>query len=278
MILFYTGKTRLVESEVMSEEQYEFAEEALVSRLQTMREAECGARSLLPNTTSPTNKRDSMDDVYEHPVSSEHQAAYNEWIQYCMTVKVGKAYPKFKKEGLISVGAIEYGIVEERGADLKASHPFKQCNLADFFDNTGYFNLVNFLQFNKQVFPYLYKLACCLASLRTNEVGCERFFSIAGYVSNPRRTSLKVHHYESIAMLKRNMQQVYINEQWVVNRYMEKERSKDWNEIDTANDNLVASLEQEIYDNDLGITTMAQVEDCSNFEGDSDTEDEEEST
>jgi hAT family C-terminal dimerisation region len=264
----------------MSEEQYEYAEEALVSRLQTMREAECGARSLLPGSAGGDDKH-SMDDVYDQPVSSEHQAAYNEWINYCMTVKVGKAYPKFKKEGLISIGAIEYGIVEERGADLKASHPFKQCNIADFFDDTGYFNLINFLQFNQRVFPYIYKLACCLASLRTNEVGCERFFSIAGYVSNPRRTRLNVRHYETIATLKRNMQQVYINEDWVVNRYMEKVRNKDWNDNETADDNLVASLEQEIYDNELGITTMAveHIDDSdSGSSSNSDTEDEDEGT
>jgi hypothetical protein len=98
----------------------------------------------------------------------------------------------FRKEGLVQIGGISFGVVEERGDDMEASHPFKTCNLADFIDKTGYFDLVNFVGFNSQSFPFIYKLACCLAALRTNEVGCECFFSIAGYVSNPRRTRLKV--------------------------------------------------------------------------------------
>jgi hypothetical protein len=68
-------------------------------------------------------------------------------------------------------------------ADSK--HPFKKCNLLDFINEMGYFDLVKFVGFNQQSFPFIYKFSCCLAALRTNEVVCERFFSIAGYVSNP---------------------------------------------------------------------------------------------
>jgi hypothetical protein len=57
-----------------------------------------------------------------------------------------------------------------------------------------------------------------------NKVGCERFFSIAGYVSNPKRTRLKVQHYEAIAILKRNMQQLFIDEDWVVQQYMQMKK------------------------------------------------------
>jgi hAT family C-terminal dimerisation region len=119
---------------------------------------------------------------------------------------------------------------------------------------------VKFAAYNNKTFPYIYKLVCCLASLRTNEVGCERFFSIAGYVSNPRRSSLKVHHYESIAMLKRNMQQVYIDEDWVVKQFVMKEKDKDWSETDRRSDEMVAALEQELYASDLGVTLEAEVE------------------
>jgi hypothetical protein len=76
-----------------------------------------------------------------------------------------------KKEGLVKIGEIRFGVVQERGEDLDASHPFKKCNLADFIDKTGYFDLVKFVGFNHQAFPFIYKLACCLAALRTNKVG-----------------------------------------------------------------------------------------------------------
>ena len=238
----------------MTEEQYSAAEEDLIARLQTMREAQCGARAIPSGSDGrPDDGVDDLDDIFEIPISSERAAAKNEWIHYCRIVKGRRHFPKLlKREGLVSIGDIEFGVVEECGEDLQATHPFKRCNLADFIDKTGYFNLVKFLEFNKKSFPYIYKLGCCLASLRTNEVGCERFFSIAGYVSNPRRSSLKVHHYESIAMLKRNMHQVYIDEDWVVKQYEMKEKDKDWNETDRKSDEMVAALERELYEYDLG--------------------------
>jgi hypothetical protein len=236
----------------MTDIQYTHAEDDLVQRLQTMREAELGSRALIPKSAG-SDDNDSNDDVYEQPVSSEHQAAYNEWLQYCRIVKHSRKYPKkYKKEGLMEMGEIQIGIPEEPGEDLEASAPFKRCNLADYI-HCGYFDLVAFLGYNQESFPYLYKLACCLAALRTNEVGCERFFSIAGYVSNPRRTRLNVHHYETIAMLKRNLQKIYVDEDWVVKQYMELEKSKGWNEMDTRNDKLVSDLEQELFAQDLGV-------------------------
>jgi hypothetical protein len=262
-----TGKKRLIGSKVMTDEQYVKAQEDLVDRLQTMREAESGSRALIPKATAAG---DPNDDVYEQPVSSEQQAAYNEWVQYCRIVKCGRNFPKsYKNEGLLVIGQIRLGIVEERGEDLEASQPFKRCNLADFIDKTGYFDLVKFLAFNEKSFPYIYKLGCCLAALRTNEVGCERFFSIAGYVSNPRRTRLKVHHYESIAMLKRNMQQIYVDEDWVVEQYMALEKSKGWDAMDTHNDQLVVALERELHADELGVS----VDTLPNTGGDDDAMD-----
>jgi hypothetical protein len=190
-------------------------------------------------------------------------------------VKKSKYFPKkLKKEGLVEIGDIRFGIVEERGEDLDASQPFKKCNLADFIDETGYFDLVKFVGFNQQSFPFIYKLSCCLAALRTNEVGCERFLSIAGYVSNPRRTSLKVKHYESLAMLKMNMRHIYIDEDWVVQQYLSMEKNKEWDDLETMNDEKVAELELLWYATDRGIPIHElqqfeeQEEDNNNIEAD----------
>jgi hAT family C-terminal dimerisation region len=223
-----------------------------------MRENESGTRSLMPKAVISDENKDILDDEYDRPISSEHQAAYNEWVQYCQIVKQSMHFPKvFKAEGLVAIGTIKFGIVQERGCDMEASHPFKKCNLADFIDGKGYFDLVKFIGFNRQSFPFIYRLACCLAAMRMNEVGCERFFSVAGYVSNPRRTRLKVRHYEALAMLKQNMQRIYIDEDWVVEQYMTKEKDKGWDTMDEQNDQLVAALEAELYANDLGISVEA---------------------
>jgi hypothetical protein len=93
-------------------------------------------------------------------------------------------------------------------------------------------------------------------------LGCERFFSIASYVSNPRQTQLKVKHYEAMEMLKRNMQQIYINEDWVVEQYQHMEKTKGWELMETQNDQLVGDLEAELYAEDIGVPVEAlQLED-----------------
>ena len=148
---------------------------------------------------------------------------------------------------------IKIGTVEEKGDDIRASRPFIQCNLADFMSEGGHFNLVHFFSLQKDSYPYIYKLVVCMASIRTNEVGCERFFSSAGYVSDPRRTSLKVRNYEAIAMLKRNMQNVYVNEEWVVQQYLEREKTKNWDKNQTADDKAMYELERDILVDQLGV-------------------------
>jgi hypothetical protein len=258
--LFFPGKKRILKWRVMTNDQYNTAEMELVARLQSMREAEVGAALVVPkaSTSNEDDVDDSLDDEYDQPISSEHQAAMNEWQAYQRVVKYGKFFPKkYKKEGLLELGDIRFGVVLERGEDIEASHPFKKCNLADFIDGRGYFDLVKFIGFNRQSFPFIYRLACCLASMRVNEVGCERFFSIAGYVSNPRRTSLKVRHYEALAMLKLNIQKIYVDEEWVVQQYMHMEKNKAWDAMEAQEDALVAELELEDYADDRGVTVEA---------------------
>jgi hypothetical protein len=144
--------------------------------------------------------------------------------------------------------------VLERGEDIKASPPFITCNLADYISDEGHFDLVTFLQLQEKVFPTLYKLAVCLAAIRTNEVGCERFFSIAGYVSCPRRTSLKVRNYECLASLKANIRNVYIDQQWVVDQYLLLEKKKSWAHLDSEDDMLVLKLEREMLAESMGVS------------------------
>ena len=242
----------------MTDRQYDNAEADLIGRVQAMHEAECGARSLVPKETSSNEVMDDHDDVYDAPPSSEYQAAIEEFYNYCRIVKNKPKYPrKYKKEGLITIGTIQLGMVEQPGDDLDANYPFVKCNLAEFIDENAYFDLIKFLDRNKKTFPYLYKLGCCLASLKTNEVGCERFFSQAGYVSNPRRTRLNVKNYGAMAMLKRNMQHVYIDEDWVVQQYLSLEKSKGWDAGETSQDNLVIALERELYAEEVGVNVAS---------------------
>jgi sensor histidine kinase YesM len=71
--------------------------------------------------------------------------------------------------------------------------------------------------------------------------------------TSEKRTQLHVRNYESLAMLLRNMNKVYINEEWVVKRYMELQKSKDWDQLKDRNDLLVLQLEREIYAENQGV-------------------------
>ena len=52
------------------------------------------------------------------------------------------------------------------------------------------------------------------------EVRCERFFSLAGYISAARRTRIGVRTYERIALLSSTLQKVYIDVDWVAKEYL----------------------------------------------------------
>ena len=186
-------------------------------------------------------------------LSSECERARDEFRIYCNIVKPMKHSPKSYIGTTLKLGTIVMGKVGERGEDIKASAPFITCNLADYIGDDGCFDLVSFLQLQQKVFPTIYKLSVCLASIRTNEVGCERFFSIAGYVSCPRRTSLKVRNYECLATLKANIQNVYIDQQWVVDQYLLMESKKSWANLDSEDDMLVLKLEQEMLAESMGV-------------------------
>ena len=60
------------------------------------------------------------------------------------------------------------------------------------------------------------------------EVGCERFFGLAGYVSSPRRTRLGVRTYERLAMLASIVQNVFIDNEWVAKEYLRRCKNGSW--------------------------------------------------
>jgi hAT family C-terminal dimerisation region len=251
----------------MTEQQYANAKDELIGRMQLMRERECGRVEPIV-LSGGSEDEDSLDDPIVPMLSSEREKARSEYSDYCNIVKPRKHVPRSYTGSTLQLGSIQMGKVATRGDSIKASSPFITCNLADYIDDLGHFDLVAFLDLQNQCFPILYKLAVCLASVRTNEVGCERFFSTAGYVSCPRRTSLKVRNYECLATLKANMQHVFIDERWVVDKYMAMERNRSWDNLDTVDDMNVLTLEREIFAESLGVNpeTLPSVNDIESFE------------
>jgi hAT family C-terminal dimerisation region len=227
-----TGMNRITDAGLMTDDQYRHAEEDLIGRLQIMREREVGNVEPLVLSSDGSGDEDSLDDPIVRSYSSERERAKDEFRMYCNIVKARKYCPRTFIGNTLQLGSIQMGKVGAKGDDIRASAPFTSCNLSDFIGDDGRFDLVSFFQLQKECFPTLYKLAVCLASIRTNEVGCERFFSTAGYISCPRRTSLKVRNYECLATLKANMQHVFIDENWVVDKYLAMEHDKSFSDLD----------------------------------------------
>ena len=61
----------------------------------------------------------------------------------------------------------------------------------------------------------------------------ERFFGLSGYISSPRRSRLGVHTYERVAMLASIIQNVYIDNDWVAQQYIERGKRGSWKKENT---------------------------------------------
>src|SRR5210317_1890960 len=123
--------------------------------------------------------------------------------------------------------SISVGPVVDRGENLPSGR-----NLAEYFDHRGYMRLIDLFRAHKKAMPTLWIIIQCRASARCAEVGCERFFSLSGYVSAPRRTRLKVKTYERLAMLASIIPKMYIDLQWVAKEYLRRCEEGAWKKDD----------------------------------------------
>jgi hypothetical protein len=63
--------------------------------------------------------------------------------------------------------------------------------------------------------------------------------------------------------LKANLRHIFIDEQWVVEKYLLMEKMKSWKEFDTEDDMRVLTLEREIYAESHGVSyeTLSPISD-----------------
>jgi hypothetical protein len=99
--------------------------------------------------------------------------------------------------------------VEKRGENLPSGK-----NIADYLDKKGRMNLLTFFKDHEIRFPTLFVIVQREVSRRVVEVGCERFFGLSGYISQPRRSMLGVRNYERIALLSFILRH-FIDANWV---------------------------------------------------------------
>ncbi len=113
--------------------------------------------------------------------------------------------------------------VEENGKDLPSGK-----NLGNYVDSKRRMDVLQFYQDHKKKIPNLWIIVQQEAARRIVEVGCERFFGLSGYVLGPRQTNLGVRTYERLAMLISIVQNVFIDNNWVANEYLERCKKGKW--------------------------------------------------
>jgi hypothetical protein len=146
------------------------------------------------------------------------------------------------------------GPVEENGKDLPSGK-----NLGNYVDTKGRMDVLQFYKDHKKDLPNLWIIVQREAARRVVEVGCERFFGLSGYVSGPRRTKLRVRTYECLAMLTSIVQNVFIDDNWVANEYLNRCKKGKWTK--QGNDDALKcwNLERIINAEEMGVETPVEM-------------------
>ena len=116
------------------------------------------------------------------------------------------------------------------------------------------------------MFPKLRLLGLKRAAGDNVEVNCERFFSLAGYVSHPARSRMKSSTYERLVLLPAVMDALYVDENAVVEEYIRRRSAKDWDEIESEEDEAFMLLEREIAEEE-GCESNSDSDDSGDEDG-----------
>lgn len=248
----------IVGSGLMSSTQYTNARKSLLYMMQDYLDAKeqpCNGVNV-----NDSDSEDSRDGTIPNTENLNFTKANTELIAFEKFKRV-KYHPVFSCAGKIFAKVyaehedeegnpvkreIFMGSKGKRGTDL----PSKK-NLADYIDSNGRCDVLSFFADHKRQFPTLFIIAQRMASRRVVEVGCERFFSLSGYVSAARRTRLGVRTYERLSMLTSNINSVYVDPEMAAKEYLRRCKSGLWKK-EFAEDalkswNLERTIEAELF-------------------------------
>ena len=236
------GRKSMVDSGLMTDTQENNARAGILAEIKRLYEKDCAPTAI----DFSDNDEDSELEMIGKHTSRAFNKAKDEFDEFEMQCKVKRVLPKIqenKSRVLSGLGSreIRLGQVETPGANLPSGK-----NLANYVDKKGRFKMVDFFEDHKESFPKLRLLALKRAAGDNVEVNCERFFSLAGYVSHPARSRMKSSTYERLAVLPAIMDVLYIDENAVVDEYIRRRKANDWNEIESEEDEAFLLLEREI--------------------------------
>ena len=231
-------KPLIVESELMSASQYDYARKALMKRIHDYYDH---TNPMLFDNDDESST-DSLDGDVPKIENENYRKAVSELTSY-EQYKRNKYHPTMDEDGSLGVGkfTLYRGKVTKRGKDLPSGK-----NLADYIDGQGRLDVLRFTGDHRSFFSAIAAIAQCEASRQTEEVGCERFFGLSGYVSSSRRSRLGVSNYERIALLADILQKIYIDPRDIAHEYLNRCKAGAWKKENTVESLRCFNLERVI--------------------------------
>jgi hypothetical protein len=133
----------------------------------------------IAHTIRRTSEEDN--DSYNHAKSELERFERFKKVRYLPTLKFDRCLSAVNENGVdVEIGV---GPIEKRGENLPSGK-----NIADYLDKKGQMNLLTFFKDHEIRFPTLFVIVQREVSRRVVEVGCEKFFGLSGYISQPRRS------------------------------------------------------------------------------------------
>jgi hypothetical protein len=243
----YQSKKRMIDAGLCTEDQYRYGIEELMDRLSQHYARQTSAEAA--NTIEPTHKYDKVRlDGRSTPLkqAQEEYDLYTDYMvhAYLPVMKPSLVLGAYTEDGdLRDVPLYQIGAVVKRGKNLPS-----KFNHANYVDDKGHYNLVQYLEDHRAIFPGIYEVGIGqLCPHITTEVDCESLFSEAGFVAEPRRASTNNRLYERLVITKHRLGRIYCDIELVKELYMKRWRNNDWDEKEERDAAEFLEIEKEIH-------------------------------
>ena len=141
----------------------------------------------------------------------------------------------------------ELGPVLEKGDDFYVCGSTR-LNHADYMDGKGYFDICQFYEDTKFLYPGLANTFLGkLGHHSCQEADCETLFSMSGYKSDPRRLMALIRTYERLVIASHRMHRFHIRDKVVIEEYMKRYKNNYWDEKECRYDKEFLKVEEEIW-------------------------------
>ena len=124
----------------------------------------------------------------------------------------------------------------------------KKLNHADFILPCGYFDICQFYEATRFLYPGLANTFLGkLGHHSCQEADCETLFSMSGYKSEARRLNSLCRTYERLVIASHRMHRFHIRDQVIIDAYMDRVRNNDWDDEENRDDEEFLKLEEELW-------------------------------